>query len=162
MAIWATCCSLRVGMSRPTTPAPRTILSGRARASAPGPGRLSHRACDRKPQGEGRALTVPGLEGRAAAVTLEDRADQRETEPGPVDAAGFAGAAQLLPHRLELVGGDAAPGVRDLEQDHPLLLAAADLDRVLARGVLHRVAECVPGSRRPSSRTRWRPRSTVT
>src|SRR5699024_6560050 len=132
-AIWATCCSLRVGVSRPTMPAPPALLSGCA-GLVGGPG-------DGQAQGEGGALPVPGLEGRGAAVALEDRPDERQAEPGPLDAARLAGAAQLLPHRLELVGGDAVPGVGDLEQDHAVLLAAAHLDRVLLLGVLHGVAQ---------------------
>src|SRR5699024_5375916 len=166
-AIWATCCSLRVGVSRPTMPAPRAILSGRAGVLVPRPGRLRGGSGDGQAQGEGGALPVPGLEGRSAAVALEDRADERQAEPGPLDAARLAGAAQLLPHRLELVGGDAVPGVGDLEEDHAVLLAAADLDRVLLLGVLHGVAQCVgedeveqvlvaderrQGSRRPGKR----------
>src|SRR5699024_12717285 len=72
-------------------PAPRAILSGRAGVLVPRPGRLRGGSGDGQAQGEGGALPVPGLEGRGAAVALEDRADERQAEPGPLDAARLAG-----------------------------------------------------------------------
>src|SRR6185503_8727119 len=92
---------------------------------------------------EYRTATDLALGPHATAVHRHDLPDDRETEPGPLDASRDAAldSRVTLPDRLKLVRRDAHAVVRDRETDRAVVTRCRYDDLAAGRGVLHGVRE---------------------
>src|SRR5687767_6037716 len=99
----------------------------------------------RKRQGdvEHRAAAQLALRPDPAAVELDDLADDRKAEAGPLDVSRRLriDARVTLEDRLQGVFWDAQPFVPDVEEELVALRPRTQRDAPARRRVLHRVAE---------------------
>src|SRR6266404_6461285 len=102
------------------------------------------RAAERQGEREGRAAADRALYPDAPAVERDELPGQGESEPGALDgAARGAHLAELLEHRLVVLGRDADPGVGDRDLDRVVPERGPHVDAPAFRGELEGVGEQV-------------------
>src|SRR5690606_39784964 len=89
------------------------------------------------------ALSERAFDADAAPVELQDLAHVMQAEPESLDVMHVARghAVELLEQVLLVRGRDAEAAIHDVDPDGAVLVAGADVDRLVRRTVLHRVVD---------------------
>ena len=96
---------------------------------------------DRKRDGNRGSRSWLARDLRRAPVQMDDRADKTQAKPKPSLAAAPVAPKEPVPNPREILGGNAAAGVGELDDDRLSRILRGDVDTPLRGRVFDRIIE---------------------